>query len=211
MPSEFPINDPRNIWQEQPTEAFKMSAAQLCIKSQTLQRRARFAVLWRMVLHLIFFVFFAQAVVNVRQMLVPIEWATSSLWCIRIGCGLISLWLLYGAYWVYKAIWPRRVTPDAALNTTLQSYRRELERQRGFYRPDWRKIMPGLLGMAIAMVPMTIQEFEAAPEHLVRAAPIALVTAVLWAICLVVLKRRRQKLQQEIEQLRAFERENLAS
>lgn len=184
-----------------------MSADQLRLKAQKLQGRARFAVLWRMALHLILFVLFARAVFNVRRLLGPIEWGTASLWCIRIGCGLISLWVLYGAYWLYKAIWPRRVAPDAALNTTLKSYIRELERQRSFYRPDWRKMLPGLVGIAIVMVPMTIQEYVAAPQRLVDTVPVAVVVAILWTICLVVLKHRRQKLQQEIEQLQAVERE----
>src|ERR1039458_3443638 len=42
MPSEFPMNDPRNIWQNQPTEPFKMSADELRRKAQQRQRKARF-------------------------------------------------------------------------------------------------------------------------------------------------------------------------
>ena len=37
MPSEFPMNDPRNVWQNQPTEAFKMSADQLRIRRKSVR------------------------------------------------------------------------------------------------------------------------------------------------------------------------------
>ncbi|MGC2108989.1 MAG: hypothetical protein WA655_05690 [Candidatus Korobacteraceae bacterium] len=184
-----------------------MSAEQLRQKAEKLEGRARLAVLWRVVLYLVVSALFARAVANVRQTLAPVVWPTASLWCIRIGFGFLGVWILYAAFDVCKAIWPGRVAPDAALNTTLQSYRRELERQHSFYRPSWRKMMPGFVGMALAMVPMLINEYKVAPQDLVNAAPAAVVLAILWAICFVVVGRRRRKLQAEIEQLRAFERE----
>lgn len=208
MPSKFPMNDPQNIWKNQPTEAFKMSADQLRLRAQKLEGKARFAVLWRMVLHLVLFVFFARVVINVRQALPPVAWPVANLWCIRIGAALISVWIVFGAYWLYKAIWPKRVAPDAALNTTLQYYLTELGRQRSFYRPSWRKMMPGFVGIALALVPILINEYKVAPQGFLANAIAPLVVLVaLWAICLVMLGRRRQKLQHEIEQLSAFERD----
>jgi hypothetical protein len=146
---------------------------------------------------------------NVRQTLAPGGWPTVSLWCVRVGFGFIAAWILYAAYDVYKAIWPGRVAPDAALNTTLQCYRKELERLHSFYRPSWRKMMPGFVGMGLVMVPMLINQYETSPQDLVNAAPAAVVVAILWALCFALVRRRRHKLQQEIEQLSAFERENL--
>lgn len=181
-----------------------MSADQLRLKAQKLEGKARFAVLWRIVLYL------AVSVVmvgNVRQTLALVAWPTVSLWCMRVGFGFLAVWILYAAYDVYKAIWPQQVAQDAALDTTLQSYRRELERLHSFYRPSWRKMMPGFVGMALVMVPMLINEYKLAPQDLVNAAPAAVVVAILWAICFALVRRRRQKLQHEIEQLCAFERE----
>ena len=72
------------------------------------------------------------------------------------------------------------------------------------------KMMPGLVGIALATVPLLINEYKVAPQHFVANALVPLaVLAVLWAVCFVLLGRRRQKLQHEIEQLSAFERENL--
>jgi hypothetical protein len=204
MPSEFTSNDPQTIWKNQPTEAFKMSADQLRLKAQTLEGKARLAVLWRMVLYL---AVSAVMVGNFRQTLAPFGWPTVSLWCMRVGFGFLAIWILYAAYDVYKAIWPGRAAQDAALNTTLQCYRRELEKLHSFYRPSWRKMMPGFVGMALVFVPMLINQYKVAPQDLLKAAPAAVVVAILWAICFALVRRRRQKLQHEIEQLSAFERE----
>ena len=60
MPNEFPMNDPQNIWQKQPTEAFKMSADQLRLKAEKRQRRGRFLVLFSVVISIIMFVVLAR-------------------------------------------------------------------------------------------------------------------------------------------------------
>ena len=62
MPSEFPMNDPQNIWQNQPTEAFKMSADQLRDKAQKRRKEVPFlSALLDRHHRLILFVFFARA------------------------------------------------------------------------------------------------------------------------------------------------------
>lgn len=61
MPSEFPMNDPRNIWRNQTTEAFKMSADELLRKAQQRERKSRFEATYSIIIGLILFVFFAWA------------------------------------------------------------------------------------------------------------------------------------------------------
>ena len=100
MPSEFPMNDPRNIWQKQPTESFKMSADQLRRKAQQRQRRTRFAVLREAILGLILFVFFARFLAGAREVVGvghPL-----SLWITRMGLGLLSLWCIGAPFLMYK-------------------------------------------------------------------------------------------------------------
>ena len=50
MPNEFPSPDPQNIWQNQPTEQFIMSADQLRYKAQQLQRRARVKTIFSIIM-----------------------------------------------------------------------------------------------------------------------------------------------------------------
>ena len=98
MPSEFPMNDPQNIWKNQPTEPFTMSANELCRKAQQHERKARFEALYSIIAGLMLFVFFAWRFVQPYEV-VP-----------RMGVGLLSLWGIYYAYQAYKWIWPGRRT-----------------------------------------------------------------------------------------------------
>src|ERR1039457_1935766 len=150
MPSEFPMNDPRNIWQNQPTEPFKMSADELRRKAQQRQRKARFEAIYSIIVGLILFVFFARVFVQPHEV-VP-----------RMGVGLLSLWGIYYAYQAYKWFWQERLTPDATLNTTLQSYRSELEKRRDYGPHVWRRagLTFGVLGVAMVIVPVLIKSLD---------------------------------------------------
>ncbi len=220
MPNEFPMNDPRNIWQKQPTEAFKMSADQLRHKAEKRKRTARFSVLYSIVISVILFVILARELATVPEWFSPLVLGPLSLWSIRIGLGLLCLWSIYFPYWAFRRIWPGRLTPDATLNTTVQSYRSELERQRDYGRNTWVRggLAFAFFGMAMVMVPMVMVRVPVlikatpvtGPRLLLDVAPFLLL-AMAWAVMFYMRNRSRQKLQQEIEQLHAFERENPAS
>ncbi len=217
MPSEFPMNDPQNIWQTQPTEAFKMSADQLRHKAEKRQRRARFLVLSSIVIGVIMFVFLAQNLATVPESFSPVVLGPLSLWSIRIGFGVLCLCCIYVPYRAYKLLWPGRLASDATLNTTVQSYRSELERWRNSGRNTKGLLTLFFLGMVMVTVPMLMVRVPApikatpmtGPQLLLNVAPFLLL-AMLWAVMLYITKRSRLKLRQEIEQLRVFERENLS-
>ena len=215
MPNEFPMNDPQNIWQKQPTEAFKMSADQLRLKAEKRQRRGRFSVLFSTVMSAIMFVIFAWELARFS----PLMAGPLSLWSMRVGFGVLCLWCIDVLYQAYKRLWPGRLAPDATLDTTLQSYRSELEKQRDFGRNTMarRVLVFFSLGMAMFIVPMLMVKVPVVinptpmtgPRLLLNVAPFLLL-ATAWVIMLRMMNRSRRKLKQEIEQLRAFERENLA-
>jgi flagellar biogenesis protein FliO len=192
------MNDPRNIWKNQPTEAFKMSADELHRKAQQRQRKARFKAIYSIIAGLILFVFFAWIFARVHNEVVP-----------RIGVGVMSLWGIYYAYQAYKWFWQGRLTPDATLNTTLQSYRSELEKRRDYGRHVWRRagLTFGVLGVAMVIVPALIKSLDT-PRLLLDLLPFFVLLAIWLAVFLRLRKRNRGKLQQEIEELRVFEREN---
>jgi hypothetical protein len=196
MPSEFPMNDPRNIWKNQPTEAFKMSADGLRRKAQQRERKSRFEGAYSIIIGLILFVFFACIFARVHNEVVP-----------RIGFGVLSLWSIYFAYQRSKWFRHGRLAPDATLNTTLQSYRSELENYRDYLRHVWRKLLPVFLGMALVIVPALIKSLDA-PRLLVNLVPFFVLLAIWCSIFFPRRKRNQRKLQQEIEELPVFEREN---
>ena len=189
------MHDPQNIWQTQTTELFKMSANELRVRAQQQQKRARLKAQFSMIGGFIVFVFFAWNFSKAHEV-VP-----------RAGLGLISLWGLYFAYQAYKRIW--RPTPDTALDATLESYRSELEKQGDYARHVWRRsgVTFCFLGLALVVVPGLIKSIEH-PGLLMNFVPI-LVLLALWFVAFFFIRRRdRQKLQREIEALRAFETEN---
>jgi hypothetical protein len=202
MPSEFPENElpvknPKNIWQHQPTEAFKMSADQLRLKAEERRNSARFEAIKSITAGLVVFGFFAFAVSQVHE-LIP-----------RIGYAVISIWGIYYAYQGYKSFWRKQAAPDATLNATLQSYRRELERQRDYARHIWRRAgLPFcLLGAVLVILPQVIQSIHA-PRVIEPLLPLFVLFVVWLTVFFFVRKRRQQRLQQEIAQLRQFESEN---
>lgn len=206
MPSEFPVNDPRNVWQKQPTEAFKMSADQLRLKAQKRQKGVRSQVLRDAIIGLGLSVFFAWGLVKVQH----VWWGLDhplSLWSTRMGLGLLSLWGLAVPFLVSKWVWPARLAPDAPLNTTLQWYRSQLEKGLDFERRVWLLLAPCFLGIALVIVPALISSLGNPREFLQNSSPL-FAFAIWLPIFLYLRKRRRGRRQQEIEQLRAFEREN---
>jgi hypothetical protein len=206
MPSEFPINDPRNVWQEQPTEAFKMSADQLRLKAQKRQKGVRSQVLRDAIVGLITSVFFAWNLVKVQH----VWWGLGhplSLWSTRMGLGLLSLWCFFFPFLLYKWVWPARLAPDAPLNTTFQWYRSQLEKGRDFDRRVWLLLAPCFLGIALVIVPALISSVGNPRELLLNSLPLLVLLAIWFPIFLYLRKRRRGRRQKEIDQLRAFERE----
>ncbi len=196
MRSEFPMNDPQNIWKSQPTEPFTMSASELCRKAQQHERKARFEALYSIIAGLLIFLFFAWGFVQPHGV-IP-----------RMGLGLLSLWGVYYAYQAYKWIWPGRLTPDAPLDTTLQSYRSELEKRRDYGRHLWRRagLTFCILGVAMFIAPGLIRLLDTPRQLLLHYLPLLVLLAIWLAVFLRLRKRNQGKLQQEIEELRALER-----
>jgi len=198
MPSENPMNDPQSVWQNQPTERFKMSANEIRSKVRERRLKARSEALFSMACGLLLALLFAYAFFTRTDELVT-----------HLGWGLLSLWSIYFAYQTYRWILPGSMEPDAALNTTLQSYRSELENRRDFGRRVSRST--GLpfcfLGMALVMAPALIKSIET-PRLLVNVVPVFVLLAIWLAAFFPARRRKWRQLQQEIEELRSFEAES---
>lgn len=195
MPAEFPMSDPKKIWQDQPTEPIKMSLEEIRRKARKFQAKGRLKVLAAMVIGPFVCVASAHMAAGVQDV-VP-----------RIGWGVLSLWGLYGAYATYKWIWPRRLAEDATLSTSLDFYRSELERRRDYERHIWRR--SGLTfcfaGVALALIPELIPALET-PRLLLNAAPFFVLLVIWFVLFFFIRKRNRLKLQREIDELNALER-----
>jgi polyferredoxin len=194
MPDEFPMHDPQRIWQGQPTEAMKMSLDEIRRRARKLQTRGRLAALSTIVIGLVLCVLFALTAARPQELLG------------RIGWAILSLWGSYAAYQAYKWTWPGTLAADATLSTSLDFYRRELERKHDYARHVWRRA--GLTfcfaGLALVVLPALIGAFRT-PRLLLNVAPL-LVLLVIWLVVFFSLRRRnRRKLQREIDELKLLE------
>lgn len=196
MPNE-PMNDPRRIWQNQPKGPFKMSVDEIRRKSDWFQTKARLGATFSIVMGLALSIPFARASAQAGEMF------------LRIGWGVLCPGAIYFAYQSYKWIWPKTSPPEAPVSTSLEFYRNELEKRRDYGRHIW--VRSGLtfcfLGLGLIVIPQLIKVL-ATPRLLVNALPVFVLLAIWLAIFFPVQKREQQKLEQEIEELRRFEKDN---
>ncbi|HWB83836.1 MAG TPA: hypothetical protein VG675_06830 [Bryobacteraceae bacterium] len=174
-----------------------MSADELRRKAKQQQSKARFEALASILIGLTLCVFFVRFVFRAHEP--PL----------RMGFGLLSFWCVFFAYQAYKWIWPGQLQPDAPFRTTLEAYRRELEKQRDYVRHVWRRagLAYCFVGLGLIIVPELIKALRA-PRMALRVLPVCVVLAIWLALFIPMRRRRQEKLRQEIEALRAFEGEN---
>ncbi len=188
------MNDPREIWQNQPKEPFKMSADEMRLRAQRFQTKARLRAATGITSAALVCAFFGWSFARTHE-LVP-----------RLGFGLISFWGIFMAFSTYKWVWPSNLPPDAPVSTSLEFYRGELEKRRDYRRHIWR--ITGLpymfLGMVMIVVPALIAAFGA-PRLFLNMIPFFLLLILWFVLFFRGQKRGQRKLQQEIEELRAFE------
>jgi lipopolysaccharide export LptBFGC system permease protein LptF len=197
MPDESPMNDPQKIWQDQPTEAMKMSLDEIRRKAQRLRTKGRLAALLTIVIGLVLCVFFALTASRPQEVVS------------RIGWGMLSLWGLYAAYQAYRWTWPGTLAADATLSTSLDFYRRELERRHDYARHVWRRA--GLTfcfaGLALVVLPALIGAFRT-PRLLLNVVPL-FVLLIIWFVVFFSMRRRNQRrLRREIDELKMLGGEN---
>ena len=196
MPSDFPMKDPQEIWQNQPTEPLKMSASDLRRKALERQSKARFEALSTIIIGIILCVIFVWSFARAHTMLA------------RMGWGLLSLCQVYVAYHAYKWIWLRNLPKEAPISTCLEFYRRELERRRDYPHRWWRSGLPFFLLLGMVMAAVGTGARNAPPHPLLNALPFFMILAI-WAVAFLLMRKKLGgDLQRQIEELRAFEREN---
>jgi hypothetical protein len=193
MPDEFPPEDPKQIWQNQPTEAMQMSLEEIRRKAHQFHNKARLKALTAIVIGIALCGVFAATVAKPQYLV------------LRIGWGILSIWALYGAYQAYKWIWPSSLAPDATVGTSLDFYRRELERRRDYVRHIWRRsgLWGCFTGLALVVVPALMGALRA-PRLLVNAVPLFVLLTTWFVVFSSIRKRERTNLQREIDALNAL-------
>jgi hypothetical protein len=183
----------QQLWQDQPTESVSMPLNEIRRKAEELQTKGRLKALVSIVLGLLMCVVFARAFARQHNTIA------------RLGYGVLVFSCILFAVQSYKWVWPGRLASDAAQQTCLSFYRRELEKRRDYTLHIWSR--SGLLVMFTGLAVLVIPPLVTAPRYLPKAAPLFILLAVWFAIFLPKRKREQQKLQRELDELNALERD----
>jgi hypothetical protein len=139
MPDELNPNDPRDLWQSQEDEAMTITIDEMRRRAAWLERRIR----WRNAREygaaaVVFIMLALQAPRNHGWRLTPLV--------------LITLGVVYVVIQLHRR-GARQMPYDAAMRTSLEFYRDELERQRDALHSVWRwyllPMVPGLLAVMV--------------------------------------------------------------
>ncbi len=198
MPSDFPIKDPQEIWQNQPTEPLKMSATDLRRKALQRQSKARFEALSTIII----------GIIPLRRLRVVLCQGP------RDACahGLGPAESLRDCVpHITHTSGSGRGTCRRRLRSTLASSSIGAHSRGGATTTTagGARGCPFFLLLGMVMAGVGTGARNAPPHPLLNAVPFFVLLAI-WAVAFLLMRKKlgRENLQQEIEELRAFEREN---
>jgi hypothetical protein len=195
MQNDYPGNDPKTVWQSQPTEPSAMTL--LLIRKKTRELRANRR---------------AELLKSISGPLIVLTLGGFGLGfpdpLLRPLFAFALAWSMAGLYFLHRGLWSAATPEDAALSASLESYRREVERRRFlFSRVVQWSLGPVLLVLGtwiLLAVRMGILNRTTLP----KAAPFLTLLAV-WLVAVIVIRMRQQRdLQREIDDLDEIERAN---
>jgi hypothetical protein len=194
MPDDSRENDPRTVWQNQPTEPSTMTLEKIRQKVRELHAKTRKQLLGNFAVPLIVAAFCGFGMKQFPEL--------------RPLFGLAIAWSLAGLYFLNRGMWSAAMPGDAALSSGLEFYRQEIERRRHLFRHtlQWG-FGPVLLAIGtfiLAIVKMGVRDRRVFPNSM----PFMTLVVIWIAAYFVIRMREQRELQREIDQLNDIEREN---
>jgi hypothetical protein len=188
-------NDPRAIWQDQPTEASVLTLEKIKQKVRELHAETHRQLLGSLIVPIIAVAFYGVGMTQLRDPTLQPLYA------------FVIAWSLAGLYFLNRGMWTRAMPGDAALDTGLEFYRREVERRRTYFRRvvlwSFGPVVMALAALILSAVKVGILTRGTFPN----AAPF-LTLVVVWIAAYGTLRIRGQrKLRREIDELNDIERQ----
>jgi hypothetical protein len=196
MRNDWPEDDPKKIWQTQPTEPSAMTLEKIRQKTQELHAKTRRDLF--------------------RGMTLPLMVAGISAWGIKWGAAwdtgpvvravsvLAIAWSLAGQYFGNRGMWSATPPGDAASGTGLESYRWEVERRR-YVSGRFLLWYFGPVALALATLVVPLVGIGIRRGMLLNMTPF-LTVLVVWVVGVFVVRmRQRRQLQREIDELNEIE------
>ena len=192
MQNDFPGNDPRTIWQNQPTEPSAMTLEQIRQKVRELHAKTRRKLLGSLAGPLFVGAFSAYGIKQVYGF-APV---------LALVFAFAIVWSLTGVYFLNRGMWSAAMPGDAALSTGIESYRREIERQHAIYG----RVLLWSFGPILLAIAMFILFLAMVGGIFPNGIPFLTLIVVWIAAVFVIRMRERRELQREIDELNDMER-----
>ena len=145
MPNEFPPDDIRNVWQNQPVENTPMPLEEIQRRARRFEKRVDRRNLRE----------YAGAAIGIAVYTFYIFKSHSLV--IRAGSALVIAGVLYVVVQLYRRASSGALPEDFGVAASIEFHRRELVRQRDLLRSVWRwyvaPIVPGLIVFSAGSIP----------------------------------------------------------
>lgn len=196
MRDDFPGDDPKNIWLNQPTEQSTMTLELLRQKARKLHARTRRQLLGTLAVPLSIGFFYAFAMKQFPQQ--PV---------LQPLFAFALTWSLAGLYFLNRGKWSGAIPEDMGFSAGIEICRREIARRRDYCR----RVLLWSLGPVILAIGTFILALAIVAGRGIfpNAMPfITLVAVWIAAYFFIIRVRERRELQHEIDELDDIERQN---
>ena len=191
-------NEPKELWRNQQTEVKAMTLEQINRKARELQSKTRQALLRNLGVALFTILLCAFLIWNVHN---PAG---------QVAFSIVIAWSLLGQYFINRKMWTAEPPVDAGFSTSIDLYRREVERRRHLFNNDlfW-SFAPLLLGIGGLIRLLVVLGGEIPLANVLMKMTPFLVLLGCWTVTICVVRLREQReLAHEIEELKKIESNN---
>ena len=197
MRNDLPGNDPKAIWQDQPTEVPRMTLEKIKQKVRESESKRRRGLFGSVVVMLEVIAVSSFGIVRAQND------------GLRLLFALAIAWALAGQGFLHRGMWPQaNLQTDATLDTGMVFYRRELERHRSLTR---RGLQWSFGPVVLSIVALIAVLLGMGGNHLSRSMLISMMPFttlfVVWIFAFFLLRaRQHRKLLREVDALNEIER-----
>jgi hypothetical protein len=192
--ADSPENDPKTIWQNQPTEPSAMTLDKIRQKVRELHAKTRRQLWGNLALPLFVAAFCGFGAKHFSPM--------------QPLFALAITWSLAGLYFLNRGMWSAAMPGDAGLSTGLEFYRREIERRRYLLRRvllwSFGPVVLAIGTFILALAKIGVRDRGIFPNAL----PFITLVVIWIGGYFLIRMREARELQREIDNLSNIEREN---
>jgi hypothetical protein len=194
MQDDFQNDNPKTIWQNQPTEKSKMTLEEFRYRSRELHSKTRRELFANITVALVVVGISAFGMLQTHDQEV------------RLLFVLATAWALAGQYFLHRGMWSGMPRQDAALSTGLEFYRQQIKQRLSLFRRMLQWSLGPLFLSIGALILVLIAMSRSQGQSVNRVAPFCTVF-VIWLVAYFALRSRdRKKLKREIDELNDFEK-----